>query len=242
VIETLQAVLFDLDDTLLGNNMDKFVSGYFGVLSQHAAARFARDQFLQDLLISTQTVIQNSDASTTNWDVFWNSFCARTGHDLAELESFFAEFYAEKFGQLQAVTEYRPAAPELVDYCFGQGWQVVVATNPLFPRTAVEQRLAWAGVPVTKFAYNLVTTMENMHATKPHAAYYQEILTHLDCPPQRAIMVGDNWTDDIIPAAALGMFTWFIPTEAMPEPPDTAVALAGWGPLDAFYDWLRSGK
>jgi FMN phosphatase YigB (HAD superfamily) len=236
----LQAVLFDLDDTLLGNNMDKFVPGYFSILSQYAAVRFPRDQFLQDLLISTQTVIKNTDTATTNWEVFWGSFCARTGHDIVELEPFFEQFYAEKFGQLQAVTEFRPIAPELMDYCFGRELQVVVATNPLFPRTAVEQRLDWAGLPVTKFTYDLVTTMENMHAAKPHAAYYQEILAHLNCPPERALMAGDSWENDIVPAANLGLFTWFIPTEATPEPLDTAVPLTGCGTLEQLYAWLKS--
>jgi FMN phosphatase YigB (HAD superfamily) len=241
VIDRLQAILFDLDDTLLGNDMETFVPGYFRILSQYAGDRFERNKFLQDLLLSTQAVMKDVDPTTTNWDVFWTNFAARAEHEVAELEPFFARFYEEEFGRLQAGTEFRPAAPELVAYCFDQGWQVVVATNPLFPRVAVEQRLEWAGVPATKFPYNLVTTMENMHATKPHTAYYQEILTYLDCSPERAFMVGDSWENDIVPAVALGLGAWFIPTVALPEPPDTAVALAGWGPLDAFYDWLRSG-
>jgi len=238
MVDNLQAILFDLDDTLLGNDMESFVPGYFNILSRYAAERFERRQFLQDLLLSTRTVIDNTDPATTNWDVFWAAFTARTGHDVAELEPFFDQFYAEQFGQLQAVTEFRPVAPELVTYCLAQGWQVVIATNPLFPRTAVEQRLDWGGVPVTRFPYALVTTMENMHFAKPHTAYYQEILTHLNCRPAQALMVGDSWENDILPAAELGLLTWFVPTAIMPEPPAAAVPLTGWGTLEQLYDWL----
>jgi FMN phosphatase YigB (HAD superfamily) len=240
VSNNLQAVLFDLDDTLLGNNMESFVPGYFSILSEYAAERFDRRKFLQDLLLSTRAVIESTDGSTTNWDVFWGEFSARTGYDVSEMEPFFERFYAEKFGQLQAVTEFRPVAPQLVDYCFGQSWQVAIATNPLFPRTAVEQRLDWAGIPTTKFTYDLITTMENMRAAKPRAAYYQEILAYLNCPPERALMTGDSWENDIVPAANLGLFTWFIPTEIVPEPPDTAVPLTGWGTLEQLYAWLKS--
>ena len=53
----------------------------------------------------------------------------------------------------------------------------------MFPHQAVEARLAWAGVPVTEYPYTLVTSYENMHAAKPHQAYYQEILAKIGCRP-----------------------------------------------------------
>lgn len=56
-------------------------------------------------------------------------------------------FYETEFSQLRAATVMRPAAADLVSTAIDQGCAVVVATNPLFPRTAIEQRLDWAGVP-----------------------------------------------------------------------------------------------
>ena len=92
---------------------------------------------------------------------------------------------------------------------FARGLAVIIATNPLFPTTAIEQRLAWAGVPVDEYPYALVTTYENMHAAKPQPAYYREILAAIDCPPDRALMVGDDWKNDIAPAAAVGLHTFW---------------------------------
>lgn len=232
---TLQAILFDLDDTLLGNNLERFTQHYFGLLSQYAAQRPGLENMLPDLIASTRLVLGNSDPTTTNADVFWSAFTRRTGQPRVELEPFFEQFYREHFSQLRGVTQTRPAARTLVSYCLAQGWQVVIATNPLFPRSAIEQRLAWAGAPVSEFSYALVTTYENMHAAKPHPAYYREILAAIDCPPAAALMVGDDWLNDIQPAAATGLRTYWV-SEAGP-PPDPNLVW-GWGSLDALYTAL----
>ena len=54
------------------------------------------------------------------------------------------------------------------------GRKVVVATNPMFPETAILQRVQWAGFPEDGAGFDLVTTIENSHATKAHSEYYSE--------------------------------------------------------------------
>ena len=73
-------------------------------------------------------------------------------------------------------------------------------------------------MPITDFDYALVTTIENMHATKPNREYYEEILTVIDCAPEVALMVGDSWKNDIVPATAVGLYTYWIPPDADPAP------------------------
>ncbi len=114
-------------------------------------------------------------------------------------------FYAEEFPKLQAMTRPIPEARPLVEWAFAHDLQVAIATNSLFPRTAIEQRLAWAGVPVTEFDYALVTSYEIMHATKANPAYYCEVLERLGRQPSECLMVGDDWTLDMLPAAAVGI-------------------------------------
>ncbi len=235
----IEAILFDLDDTLLGNDMDKFLPAYFGLLGQHAAPYLDRERFLQELLFGTQAMIASEDTAVSNRDVFWNTFQERTGLDPAELEPFFDRFYREIFPQLRSTTEKRPSALPLIQFCFAAGLTIVIATNPLFPARAIEERLAWAGVPVSMFNYDLVTTYENMHATKPSLAYYKEILADIDCLPQNALMVGDDWKNDIAPAAAVGMQTYWISPNGE-EPPDDAL-IAGYGSLADLLHRLRAG-
>lgn len=237
----LQAVLFDLDDTLLGNRMEEFLPRYFMLLARYAQQLAYDGDFIAAVIASTQTVIANTDPARTNRAVFWSDFTARTGLDPVATERFFEQFYAEQFPALKATTAIRPIAAPLVDLCLARGLRVVVATNPLFPTTAIEQRLAWAGLPVTRYPFDLVTTMDNMHAAKPNAAYYREILDAIDCAPEQALVVGDSWENDVEPALRLGMPAYWVATDdpaATEAGPHVAEQLVGIGTLAAFYDWL----
>lgn len=206
----LKAVLFDLDDTLLGNDMDHFLPGYFALLGQHAERYLSRDRFLQELMTCTEAMIRDVDPALSNRDVFWQHFARRTGLDAVEMEAFFEQFYRHQFHQLRDRTEKRPFAAELVQFCLDHNLDVVVATNPLFPLIAIEARLAWGGLPVDQYNFALVTAYENMHAAKPQPAYYTEILDKIGCAPAEALMVGNDWEADILPARSVGIQTYWL--------------------------------
>lgn len=231
------AVLFDLDNTLLTNSMSSFVPRYFSLLSEYAATRFAdRQAFLAELMAGTQAMMTREAGPWTNREVFWRLFEERTGQSAAELEPFFDQFYENEFRELRHACEERPVALQFVRACFDLGLRVVIATNPLFPRRAVEHRLAWAGLPVDSFDFSLVTTYDNMHASKPNRAYYEEILETVGVPAQRAVMFGDDWENDIVPAAASGLTTYWV-HEDDEQPPD-AELIAGDGSLEDAYRWF----
>ncbi|MAT95781.1 MAG: hypothetical protein CL608_01330 [Anaerolineaceae bacterium] len=235
----IQAILFDLDDTLLGNNVDKFLSGYFSLLSEYATRYMPREQFIVDLMTCTQAVIQSNDPTVTNREVFWQLFAQRTGLDSEEMEAFFDQFYRNHFLQLESRTVKRPFAAKLVQHCLDKNLDVVIATNPLFPLVAIEARLAWAGLPVTEYDFTLVTAYENMHAAKPSPAYYSEILEKIDCAPENALMVGDDWENDIVPAQSVGIHTyWLAPADAVT--PDKTPSHRG-SSLQDLYVLLAAG-
>ena len=237
---TLRAVLFDLDNTLLGNDMNVFLQNYFPLLSAYARPLIAEDRFLPELLHATRAMINNGDRTLTNRDVFWRVFCERNGWQREEVEPFFAIFYEEQFGRLRKMTEPKPVAPELVRWCFDQGLKVVIATNPLFPLRAIEQRLSWAGLDVDEFDYDLVTAYENMHSAKPHSAYYHEILSTIEVEPNHALMVGDDWENDIVPAQRTGLYTFWIPTASVTAP-EGDVRPDGQGQLERLFQRLQVG-
>ncbi len=235
----LRAILFDLDDTLLGNDTESFMRRYFALLNDYAQPVMDSATFLPHLIQATQAAIRNIDPAHSNAEVFWANFEALTGGRREELEPFFSRFYEMDFARLRPGVAVRPAAARLVRAAVDRGLAVVIATNPLFPATAIEQRLAWAGVPVDEYPYALVTSYENMHAAKPQPAYYREILAAIGCPPEMAIMVGDDWQNDIAPAAEVGLYTyWIAPADA--EPPDPAL-VDGQGSLDVFAELVAGG-
>jgi len=59
VVGLIRAVLFDLDDTLLENNMDHFLKGYFGRLAPHVAHLVPPEKFMPALLAATQAMIDS---------------------------------------------------------------------------------------------------------------------------------------------------------------------------------------
>ncbi|MEJ2581189.1 MAG: HAD family hydrolase, partial [Acidobacteriota bacterium] len=142
-------------------------------------------------------------------------------------------FYAEAFPRLESLTRPRAAAPKIVEWANSRGLQVVIATNPLFPRTAIEQRMAWGGVGVDRFNYDLVTVYENSHATKSSPAYFEEIVDQLGRNPGECLMVGDNWGWDVVCAGEAGIPAFWIAPDGAPNP-EPAAAIVGRGNLDSF--------
>ncbi len=206
----LKAVLIDLDDTLLVNDMATFIPAYLHALSSAVGHLVPPGNLLIELLRATEAMDSNAGAGPTNEEAFDAVFYPAVGIPKATLKPVFERFYAEGFPLLRRFTHRIPAARSFVEFAFRRQWQVVVATNPVFPMTAVLQRLEWAGVPVTEFAYALVTAYEDMHATKAHPAYYREILSRLDRKPEECLMVGDDWQRDMIPAAGVGIPVFWI--------------------------------
>ena len=234
----VDAVLFDLDDTLLGNNMDQFLQAYFPMVAEYVQPVMEGKRFLAELMAGTQAMIANQDPNLTNREVFWSVFCERTGLDQETMEIFIEGFYRDRFGALREFTTCRPVARKIVQLCLDHDVLVIVATNPLFPQTAIEQRLEWGGISAEDFDYALVTGVENMHFAKPHVSYYQEILGKFDLSAERTLMVGDDWENDIVPADQLGLMTYWIADDYADRPgrpPNFQ------GSLDKLYDKFCAG-
>lgn len=241
----IKAILLDLDDTLLGNPPDTFMRGYMGMLRNFLGGRLGTDdRVLQGLKTGVMAVARSRDPYASNWDTFFAAFEPVLTVERAAFDAAMDEFYRDIYPHLAATVQPRAAARPLVEGLLARGLRVAVATNPYFPRTAVEQRLAWAGVPVDEVALAHVTVLENSHFAKPDPAYFEEVLARLGVMPDEAVMVGDDWALDIAPAALAGLNTWWI-SERAPDP-DGAGLADGWGPLEAFAaealqgGWLES--
>ena len=204
----MRAILFDLDDTLLDSDMNTFLPHYFRALCAKLSAFVPPETLTRQVLASTQCMIQSNDSIRTNEQVFADDFFPKIGYPREELLPQFVEFYERDFPMLRHHTQPRPEAREIVAECFGRGYDVVIATNPVFPLRAVEHRLEWAGV--LDFPYALITTYENMHSCKPNPRYYQEIAEKVHRKPDECIMVGNDAEADITPAAQAGMRTFYL--------------------------------
>lgn len=197
----MKAVLFDLDGTLLPTPFETIMHKYLTMLGSHLRHWGDPKWLVGEVMKATETVIRGGSQRQTNMDRFAEAFFASTGLDRAvwaEID----RFYDEEFPKLRQETTKDPMAREVVQEAFGGGYQVVIATNPLFPTRAIEERLRWAGIE--DFPYALVTTGENMHYCKPNPAYYAEIAQCIGTPPGDCLMIGDDPEQDG-PAQTAGM-------------------------------------
>jgi len=237
----LKALLLDLDDTLIDNAMDTFIPAYFRALETFVAGVVDPKRFIDQLLQATRAMDRNDGLGQTNEEVFASAFYPALRVPREELEPLLGRFYAEAFPRLEPLTRPRSAAPKVIEWAKGRGLQVAIATNPLFPRTAIEQRMAWGGVGVDRFDYELVTCYENSHATKSSPAYFREIVELLGRRPGECLMVGDNWAWDVVCAGEAGVPAFWISPDGA-SPPEPAIEIVGRGDLDAFLAVAEEGS
>ena len=233
----LTTVLFDLDNTLIGNPMDKFLPAYLSKLADHTKHLPGGSQLIDGLLKATRLVVGTEHPDRLNHDVVIDYLERELGWGQDSAETIFNDFYATVYPQLQPICYQIDGARAIIEHCFAKNLRVVIATNPLFPQAAIEGRLSWAGIPVTDFDYALVTHSQNMHAAKPAVAYYVEILGMVGVDAESCLMVGDDWKNDMLPATSLGMKTWFVPTIDQPEPLNRLI-LSGYGALTELMQRL----
>jgi HAD superfamily hydrolase (TIGR01549 family) len=210
----IKAVLLDLDDTLLRNRDSAFVPAYLDLVDIFFRAEWGFNSMSQVLRNVIQAAIEEHDIRQTNAARAEAIIAQATGQSLATIRAAFGRFYAEVYPQLTDHTAPVPDALALYEYLRERDYAIVIATNPLYPMTAIQQRLAWAGLPDDLEAYALVTSADNMHFVKPDPAYYAEIVARVGIEPDEALMVGDSLENDIQPASALGLKTFYVTSAA----------------------------
>jgi HAD superfamily hydrolase (TIGR01549 family) len=235
----IRSILFDLDGTLLDNTMDTFLPKYLEALVPRMAHLIPPHRFVEQLMSSTRVMTENTDLTRTNRRVFMEDFFPKVGHPPEVLMPIFEDFYAHDFGRLRVYARTKPEARMIMEEVFAQDYKVVIATSPVFPLTAIEQRLEWAGV--RDFDYALITSYENMHASKPHLAYYREILDKIDCPAEECLMVGNSFEDDIAPAMKLGIRCFWV-VDTRPDVTKRTLRADWQGTLADFGRLIESGK
>ena len=85
----------------------------------------------------------------------------------------------------------------------------MIATNPVFPRSVVEARLAWGGLD--DFPFHLVTSYENSRFCKPSPAYFEDVLAQTGLAPDECLMVGNDTEHDLA-ARHAGIPTYLVDT------------------------------
>ena len=203
-----QAILFDLDGTLLPMDQDYFTKSYFrelsGVLSPLG---ILPERLVPAVWNSTKAMVKN-DGRKNNETVFWEHFCAETGEKLAQFKPVCDEFYGREFHRCKLYTKANPLARQAVELAHTRAERVILATNPLFPLNGQLTRLSWVGLGAGDF--DLITSYESECYCKPNPLYYQSICERLGIMPRQCLMVGNDEEEDMFAATRIGMQAYLV--------------------------------
>ena len=198
-------LLLDLDDTLLTTNIDAFLPAYFKKLAVYMSDVIVPEKFIRVLIASTQIMYESRRPDQTLEQVFGRNFYPALGFDQSLLVEKIDKFYDDIFPTLSYLTSPIPEAVDLVEWAFSRGWDVSIATDPLFPKKAIWHRLRWAGLPPEKYPFSLISDFHNFHFAKASVSYYPEFLGNLRLDEDPLLMVGDSLERDVLPALTAGL-------------------------------------
>ncbi len=199
---SIKVVLFDLDGTLLPMDQDVFVGAYFGLLAKKLEPYGYEPKKLVDAIWAGTAGMVKNDGTRSNEEVFWDVFSAVYGKDAKADIGLFEDYYRNDFPAVKSACGFNPAAAESIATLKERGFKLVLATNPIFPKIATEERMRWAGLETSDF--ELYTTYETSIHAKPNPQYYQDIVEKLGVLPSECVMVGNDVSEDMV-AAKLGI-------------------------------------
>ncbi len=203
-----KAVIFDLDGTLLPMNEDEFVKAYFGLLYKKAMPfGYEKQQFINTVMKGTH-LMRNNKGTATNEEVFWQFFAQTFGEDRLKDKAIFDEFYLNDFAQTKIACGFNPMSKGLVDFCRQNFKYVILASNPVFPKEAMQWRAKFAGIEPEIFDY--ISDYSNSTCCKPNPNFLQDILDKFRLSPNEVIYIGNNEVEDGAMGGALGIETLMV--------------------------------
>lgn len=207
-LDAITTILFDLDGTLLPLDHEAFAHGYFTLFREHCAHLGYDSKAASDgLMAGMMAMLNDADGSLTNKERFDRAFFRVSGIESEHFNARFTPFYSEVFDQLVTSSKQNPLSREVVEYLGGKGYDLVLATAPLFPFQATHARIGWAGLEPGMF--KTITTYEHCHYTKPHLAYYRSLLASIGRSASECLMVGNDVGEDMV-VSELGMETYLV--------------------------------
>ena len=202
----LTTFFFDLDGTLLPIDGKKFEELYFNGLSARFTDLYSPAEFVQLIWNATKAMVADT-RPVTNETAFMEALGSVVNGNLGEMQNRFTDFYITGFDKVREAVIENAEVHESIRLLKEKGYDLVIATNPMFPRLAIEKRIDWTGLNRSDFSY--VTSFEDNHYCKPQPMFFQELLDTLKKTPAEVIMVGNDVEEDLV-AGNLGIKTYLI--------------------------------
>ncbi|MEN8686731.1 MAG: HAD family hydrolase [Desulfuromonadales bacterium] len=203
-LDNVQAVFFDLDGTLVDVDMHLFVPVYLNRLTEQMKELIEPASATRAMHRAVAAMFANRDADKTLEAVLFDVLRDELAMTPEQYRRCLNEFLHNDLEVLRPLVVGHALSSRLVDAARARGWQVILATNPIFPRDVVDARVRWGGLDGDKFHH--VTTYETEHFCKPNPDFFRENLNLLQLEAERCLMVGNDTLHDLS-ASQVGMQT-----------------------------------
>lgn len=205
-----QAVLFDLDGTLLRAQMTTFIPRYVHALADYCADKVKPKKFEKALLSSIRKLIlEEGDGVATNEERVYATMRRELNLPEELLRDSLDHFATNGLSGLQDLIHPVPLAQKIITDCARKGVPLVLATNPVFPHFMIRARMKWAGLEEASFTH--ITSYENSYHCKPQPGYFRDLADMLGVEPEKCLMVGNDLNHDLA-AVGVGMKAYLVDT------------------------------
>ena len=211
----MKTILFDMDGTLLNMGENAFEKETLKRMIGFFEKKFpGKGNAIVTATGSGIEAMKGNNGKQTNELVYWQAFERNCGHKRVEMEPLFFEFYRTDYAHIGDGYVPDEDMRKLVHLLEAKGYQLIVATNPLVPQIANQQRVLWSGTGDVNWLE--ITSFENYSSAKPNVRFYQEICERFHLEPKECLMVGNSIRDDGA-AQELGMEFYLILNEDSAE-------------------------
>lgn len=191
----IKNIIFDLDGTLINTNRDYFNKLFFKKIYMRFEKEGYNGKFFCDIVEDCVAKMLKNDGIDSNETVFINNFIDKTNMDENKAKEIFNKFYNNDYAELITCIQKIHEANEVVSILKDKGYNLILATNPLFPKKAVEKRAGWGDIDCSNFSY--ITSYENSSYCKPNINYYYEIIKKNNLKVEETMMIGNDLIEDL---------------------------------------------
>lgn len=230
----INTILLDLDGTVLPLDMDLFMTIYFNEMSKVFNDLPDHEMLVKNVWAATNAAVKNTD-KITNEEVFMKAYDELIVGDIEEHKKRFELFYDEGFLKTKKSVIENEWIGKSIKLLKEKGYQLVLATNPIFPMKAIHHRIRWAGFEPGDFSY--ISSFEKNHFCKPQIKFYEEILQAIGKNPEECMMVGNDVQEDMI-VGKIGMKTYLI-NEHLLHRTEDPIHVDHQGNYEAFYQFVE---
>jgi len=208
-LRPIRTLLWDLDGTLLQVSMKEFIPAYLGGLYRHLGPDIDEQLFSRSVRGIIGGMLGERVPTGSNEETFLLGLKQTMGIAPERFRRAFDAFCDDGLTDLADLVKPLPLVPNLLAKARQRGLEMVIATNPVFPRRIIEARLHSAGLSESDFS--LVTCFEETRYCKPQAGFFDDLLVTIDRRPKECLMIGNDTEHDLA-AGRCGIPTYLLET------------------------------